>query len=107
MPGCLRSARRRKSVQSRVEQQLKTALVKNYTIQLDESAERADGSVFTDHQVRARLKAKGFVNVDLEWMRCSPVDVQVAITELRTGQELSGTHHETFSMRPEQAEAVE
>ena len=56
--------------------------------------------------MRARLKPKGFVNVDLEWMRCTPADVQTAITELRTGQELSGTHHETFPMRPEQAEAV-
>jgi hypothetical protein len=104
--GLLKVGQTTQSVQSRIEQQLKTALVKNYTIHLDESAESIDGSVFTDHQVRARLKAKGFPNVDLEWMQCSPIDVQVAITELRTGQELSGTHHETFSMRPEQVEAV-
>ncbi len=94
------------AVKSRVEQQLKTALVKDFTIHVDESAERADGSVFSDHEVRARLRDKGFAKVDLEWMRCTPVDVQVAITELRTGQHFTGTHHETFSMRPEQAEAV-
>ena len=39
-------------------------------------------------------------------MECTLADVQTAITELRTGQELTGTHHETFAMRPEQAEAV-
>ena len=39
-------------------------------------------------------------------MECTLADVQTAITELRTGQQLTGTHHETFSMRPEQAEAV-
>jgi len=104
--GMLKVGQTTRSVQSRVEQQLKTALVKNYTIHLDELAEREDGSVFSDHQVRARLKDKGFLKIDLEWMQCKAIDVQVAITELRTGQQLTGTHHETFAMRPEQAEAV-
>ena len=40
-------------------------------------------------------------------MRCTLADVQTVLTELRTGQKLTGTHHETFAMRPEQAEAVE
>ena len=104
--GMLKIGQTTQAVKSRVEQQLKTALVKDFTIHVDESAERADGSVFTDHEVRARLRDKGFAKVDLEWMRCTPVDVQVAITELRTGQHFTGTHHETFSMRPEQAAAV-
>lgn len=104
--GMLKIGHTTRDVRSRVEQQLKTALVKNYRIQLDESAERDDGSVFSDHEVRARLRDKGFPKVDLEWMECKPIDVQVAITELRTGLPLTGTHHETFSMRPEQAEAV-
>jgi hypothetical protein len=89
-----------------VEQQLKTALVKNYTIHVDEAAEREDGSTFSDHLVRARLLGKGFLKADLEWMECGPADVKVAITELRTGVALTGTHHETFGMRPEQKQAV-
>jgi hypothetical protein len=104
--GMLKIGQTTRSVQSRVEQQLKTALVKNYRVHLDELAERSDGSVFTDHEVRAHLRAKGFPKVDLEWMECKPIDVQVAITELRTGQQLTGTHHETFPMRTEQAAAV-
>lgn len=104
--GLLKIGQTTQDVKARVAQQVKTALIKNYTIQLDESAERNDGSVFTDHQLRARLKAKGFANPELEWMRCTVADVQTAITELRLGQRLTGTHHETFTMRPEQAEAV-
>ena len=104
--GMLKIGQTTHTVQSRVEQQLKTALVKNYTIHLDESAERDDGSVFTDHEVRARLRDKGFSKVDLEWMRCTPSDVKVSVTELRHGLRLTGSHHETFGMRPEQAEAV-
>ena len=104
--GMLKIGQTTQSVQSRVEQQVKTALVKNYTIHLDESAEREDGSLFSDHAVRARLQQKGFQKVDLEWMACKLEDVQVVLTELRTGQALTGTHHETFGMRPEQTKAV-
>ena len=42
-----------------------------------------------------------------EWMKCTVADVQTVISELRSGKKLSGTHHETFEMRPEQASAVE
>jgi hypothetical protein len=93
-------------VKTRVAQQLKTAAIKNYTIVLDESAERGDGSVFTDYDVRARLKAKGFENTYLEWVRCTKTDVLTAIAELRAGHAYLGTHHETFKMRREQYEAV-
>jgi hypothetical protein len=104
--GMLKIGQTTQSVQLRVAQQVKTALVKNYTIHLDESAERDDGSIISDHEVRARLRNKGFPKVDLEWMRCKPIDVHVAIAELRTRQHLTGTHHQMFPMRPEQAEAV-
>ena len=95
-----------RDVQQRIAEQLKTAAIKNYKIELDESAERDDGALFTDHQVRIALVRKGFEKVELEWMRCSVADVRTVLTELRTGQQLTGTHHETFPMRREQAEAV-
>jgi len=39
-------------------------------------------------------------------LRCAVKDMKTVLTELRTGQRFTGTHHETFSMRREQAEAV-
>lgn len=105
--GWLKIGQTTQDVKIRVAQQLQTAAIKNYTIELDEWAERVDGSVFRDHDVRARLLAKGFENPILEWMRCEVADVQTVITELRTGLKLTGTHHETFPMRQEQARAVE
>lgn len=82
-----------------------------YTLHIDEPAERVDGTVFRDSDVRQRLIAKGFENPIFgsarEWMRCTPDDVRTAIAELHTGTKLTGTHHETFTMRPEQAQAVE
>jgi len=95
-----------RDVRRRVDEQVKTAAIKNYKIELDEPAERDDGAIFTDHQVRAVLIKKGFENVELEWMRCSIQDVKTALSELRTGKMFTGTHHETFPMRREQAEAV-
>jgi hypothetical protein len=56
--------------------------------------------------VRAALTKKGFKNAELEWMRCSVKDVKTVLTELRTGQTFTGTHHQTFPMRQEQADAV-
>jgi len=104
--GLLKVGQTTQAVNARVAQQLKTPAIKNYRIEFDGSAERDDGSLFRDHDVRARLVAKGFANVELEWMRCTVADVQTAINELRTGKVFTGTHHETFTMRDEQAEAV-
>ena len=103
--GLLKVGQTTRDVKWRVAEQVKTAAIKNYKIELDESAERDDG-IFSDHEVRAALVRKGLENVELEWMRCSVKDVRTVLAELRTGQKFTGTHHETFPMRREQAEAV-
>lgn len=105
--GLLKVGQTARDVKQRVAEQLKTAAIKNYTIELDEPAERNDGTSFTDYEVRAALVKKGFTNTDLEWVRCTLKDLKTVLTELRTGQKLSGTHHETFPMRAEQRAAVE
>ena len=104
--GLLKVGQTARDVKQRVTEQLKTAAIKNYTIQLDELAERDDGTIFTDHEVRAALVRKKFTNTELEWMRCSLRDVKTVLAELRTGQRFTGTHSERFLMRREQAEAV-
>ena len=105
--GLLKVGQTTRDVKQRVAEQLKTAAIKNYRIELDESAECDDGSVFNDHEVRSALVRKGFANVELEWVRCTVMDVKTVLTELRTGQRFAGLHYETFPMRREQAEAVD
>lgn len=82
-----------------------------FTLHADVVAEREDGSIFRDKDVIERLKAKGFENPHFgsasEWVRCNPIDVLTAITELRKGEVFSGHHYQTFPMRPEQARAVD
>ena len=95
-----------RDVKQRVAEQLKTAAIKNYTIELDEPAERDDGTIFCDHEVRAALVMRGLENTELQWMRCAVTDVKTVLTELRTGQKFGGRHHQKFPMRQEQAEAV-
>ena len=104
--GQLKVGQTTRDVRQRVAEQLKTAAIRNFSIVLDEPAERDDGSVYTDHQVRAALARKGIERADGEWMRCTVADVRTVLTELRTGQKFTGTHTETFPMRREQAEAV-
>src|SRR5690606_18777669 len=104
--GLLKVGQTTRDVKRRVAEQLQTAAIKNYRIELDESAERDDGSIFSDREVRAALVRKGFENPELEWVRCSVKDVKTVLAELRTGQRFTGTHHESFAMAREQAEAV-
>jgi hypothetical protein len=104
--GLLKVGQTTRNVKQRIAEQVKTAAIKNYKIELDESAERDDGTIFSDHDVRAALVRKKFANPELEWMRCSLKDLRTALTELRTGHRFTGTHHQTFKMRREQTEAV-
>jgi len=104
--GLLKVGQTTRDVKQRIAEQLKTAAIKNYKIELDEPAERDDGTLFSDYEVRAALIRKRFENPELEWMRCTVKDVKTVLTELRTGQKFTGTHSETFPMRREQAEAV-
>jgi len=105
--GLLKVGQTTRDVKQRIAEQIKTANIKNYRIELDEVAERDNGTTFTDHEVRAALTKKGFENTELEWMRCTLKDLKTVLTELRSGQKFTGTHHETFAMRAEQRAAVE
>lgn len=105
--GLLKIGQTTRDVKQRVAEQLKTAAITNYSIELDERGERDEGGVITDHAVREALKRKGFANPQLEWVKCTIADVRTVLAELRSGQQFTGTHHEDFSPRKEQVEAVE
>ncbi|MEN3145281.1 DEAD/DEAH box helicase family protein [Ochrobactrum sp. WV_118_8] len=105
--GLLKIGQTTRDVKRRVSEQLKTAAIKNYEIVLDEIGMRDDGSVITDHAVRDALRRKGFANPILEWVKCTVEDVKTVLTELHTGQKVTGNRHETFPPRREQSEAVE
>ncbi|WP_205631889.1 DEAD/DEAH box helicase family protein [Paraurantiacibacter namhicola] len=84
-----------------------------YTLHTDPDtfAEREDGSIFRDGDVRQRLINNGHENVlhgsSREWMRCSPQDVRSAIIELQQGLRFETARDQTFPMRDEQADAVD
>jgi hypothetical protein len=103
--GCLKVGQTTQEVNTRIKQSQGVAQVP-YKLEVDEPAERQDGTFFRDSAVRDRLKQKGFENIELEWMRCSAEDVKQAIRELQTGVMRTGSHHEDFKMRNEQAAAV-
>lgn len=105
--GLLKVGQTTRDVKQRVAEQLKTASIKNHKIELDEAAERDDGTTFTDHEVRAALIKKKFENTELEWMRCTVKDLKAVLITLRTGQQTAGTRDQNFPMRVEQRAAVE
>ena len=104
--GLLKVGQTTRNVKQRVAEQVKTAGIKNFRIELDEPAETDDGGEFSDFNVRAVLTAKGHDNPFGEWVECNLADVITAITELRTGTKFQGTHDMAFTMRREQAEAI-
>jgi hypothetical protein len=105
--GLLKVGQTTRDVKQRIAEQLKTANIKNFKIELDEIAERDDGTMFTDHEVRAALVKKKFQNTELEWMRCTLKDLKAVLIALRTGQPIAGTRDQNFPMRREQRDAVE
>ena len=96
------------SVEERVKQQYPTLSPGNptYTIHLDESATRNDGTTFTDRDVHKYLRSKGLLNPNGEWFKCKIDDVKAALIAIKTGQLQGGGRTLTFGMRPEQSAAV-
>ena len=78
--GCLKVGQTTQEVNVRIKQSQGVAQVP-YVLEVNELAERTDGTFFRDSAVRERLKQKGFENVELEWMRCTPADVLAAVKE--------------------------
>jgi hypothetical protein len=105
--GLLKVGQTSRDVKQRIAEQLKTANIRNYKIELDEIAEGINGSIITDHHVRAALVKKGFENTELEWMRCTVKDVKAVLLSLRSGQDITGTRDLNFSLRSEQCAAVD
>jgi hypothetical protein len=103
--GCLKVGQTTQDVNTRIIQSQGQARYK-YVLEVDESAEKVDGSYFRDSAVRDLLKQKGFENVELEWMRCKPEDVLAAIKELQTGIARVGSRIEDFKLRKEQSAAI-
>lgn len=93
--GCLKVGQTTLDVNSRIRRSQGVAQY-DYLLEVEESAEREDGTIFRDSAVRERLKEKGFENVELEWMRCTAKDVVSAIKELRNGEVHRGSHTEDF-----------
>lgn len=104
--GLLKIGQTTRAVQKRIAEQVRTAGIIPL-IELDEPAARDDGTIITDHEMRAALVRKGFDNPQGEWIRCTVGDVRAVLTELRTGQTFDRPRTETFPPRREQAEAVD
>jgi len=95
--------------EKRVAQQYPTARPGNppYTIVMDESAMRDDGSTFKDHAVHAYLRRHGVPNPEGEWFQCSVDVVKAAVVALRMGIENEEHRTQTFALRPEQEKAID
>lgn len=97
------------TARARIKQQLNTAYpgLKGVEILLDEPAERADGTEYSDHDVHAALVAAGVNRTGGEWFEATLDEVKAAIAVVRSGIAYQPKRNQTFGMRPEQRDAVE
>ncbi len=97
------------SAQHRVAEQYPTVRPGRvpYSIVVEESAMRRDGSAFTDRDIHSYLRKAGIKNPKGEWFRCTAADVKAAVIAARTGEANVESRSVDFSMRPEQRIAVE
>ncbi len=99
-----------RTAEERVRETMHTSAVR-YRIKVNQSAMRADGTCFSDHDIHKILRARGFRhfgdNADRnEWYQCTADDVLAAIREAREGRRFAENRTADFAMRPEQQEAV-
>ena len=100
-----------RDVDTRIKEQLHTAAVP-YRVLFQASAMRQDGSCFTDHEVHAYLKSRGFRQLNAgedrnEWFQCGVNAVKAAVIAVRDGIGNADMRTQTFKMRPEQTVAVQ
>ena len=100
-----------RDVDTRIREQTHTVAVP-YRVLETWPAMRSDGSCFTDKDLHAVLRRKGFRQLNEgedrnEWFRCTVNDVKVAVYAVRNCTENVENRTNDFSMRPEQKEAVD
>lgn len=107
--GLLKVGYTEKDVERRVAQQYPTKRPDGkvpYEIVYRTSAMREDGSCFTDHDVHRMLRRRKIAGVGGEWFRCSVQDLEAAVLAVKTDTVNEENRTRTFTMRPEQEEAV-
>lgn len=100
-----------RDVDTRVREQTHTVAVP-YRVLETWPAMRSDGSCFTDKDLHAVLRRKGFRQLNEgedrnEWFHCTVNDVKAAVYAVRNRTENVENRTNDFSMRPEQTEAVD
>lgn len=96
-------------VEKRVAQQYPTVRPggKPYLIVFAESAMYEDGTSFTDHDLHRALRKRGIRHEEGEWFQCTVKDVTAAYVAVRGRTDNEENRTNTFTMRPEQQEAVD
>lgn len=105
--GCLKIGYTTRDPHTRIAEHTHTAGL-TYRLELALPAVRSDGTLFRDTDVHALLRHSGFLRMldGTEWFRCTKNDVRRAVDAVRERRHNLTARVNAFTMRPEQAEAV-
>jgi hypothetical protein len=106
--GLLKVGYTEKDVVERIWQQFPTQTPDKqpFEVLVSEDAIDEKGKFFSDHLLHKKLEEKGFRRVNGEWFECTINDVKNTLIEIKKGVVTTETRHQSFDLRPEQAEAV-
>ena len=106
-PGTLKVGYTTRDINERMKEHYPTITPgQSWKVEYTESAMKADGSTFMDHDVHAILQRMHIPCVAGEWYRCSVSQVRSAVLAVKTGKLYAEGRNQTFAMRPEQQRAV-
>ena len=80
--------------------------ITRYEVLVEESSMRNDGTFFQDHLVHKILEKNGYERVGHDWFKCEIKDLKAAIIAARDKESMEPERELSFSLRPEQREAV-
>ena len=109
--GYLKIGYTERDAETRVAEQMHTSAIP-YRIVLTASAMRPDGSCFSDHDIHAALRKRGYKQLNAgedqnEWYKCDVNAVKAAIISVRDYTANIENRTQSFKMRPEQTVAVQ
>ena len=78
-----------------------------YSVLIEESSMRSDGTFFKDHEIFRILKKAGIKNVGGDWYECTIDNIKSAIISAKERGEFNISRTQDFDLRPEQKNAIQ
>ena len=103
--GLIRIGYTERSIEERMSEHYPTSgpdHIDRYSVLIEESSMRSDGTFFKDHDIFRILKNAGIKNVGGDWYECTIDNIKSAIISAKERSDFNISRTQNFVLRPEQ-----